>query len=160
MLLVMIPILVSDGMAQKKEELTIGRIERVILLPWGIEVPARIDTGATVSSLDAREMRVQGETVRFMLPEKFGGAKLELPILSWHSIRSPHGRQKRPVVEITLCVGPRRIRAKVNLTDRSMVRYPLILGRNLLREGFVVDVKRARILPPKCEMGVVPQAPN
>ncbi len=153
-------LLVANGKAEGKEALTLGRIEKVILLPWAIELPARIDTGATVSSLDARAMRVHGERVEFTLPEKYGASKLELPILGWHHVRSPHGKQKRPVVEMELCIGPKRIRAKVNLTDRSMVKYPLILGRNILREGFVVDVKRSRILPPKCEVKVPPPASN
>ena len=55
-----------------------------------------------------------------------------------------------PVVELELCIGSKRIRSKVNLTDRSMVKYPLILGRNFLRGNFIVDVKRQRTAPPSC----------
>jgi hypothetical protein len=143
-----------------KKELTLGRIENVILLPWAIKLPARIDTGATVSSLDARELHVNGEVAEFKLPGKYGGPKLQFPILDWHHIRSPSGIQRRPVIEIELCIGSKRIRLRVNLTDRSMVKYPLILGRNVLKEGFVVDVKRSRILPPNCTQTISIQTPN
>jgi hypothetical protein len=51
---------------------------------------------------------------------------------------------------VGLCIGSRKIRTRVNLTDRSMVKYPLILGRNILREGFVVDVKRSKIIRTAC----------
>ncbi len=142
--------LAGPGAIQAKKEITIGRIENVILLPWGIKLPARIDTGATTSSLDARELHVEGNMVEFRLPEKYGSSRLNLPILDWHHVRSPSSRQRRPVVEVELCIGPRKIRTRVNLTDRSMVKYPLILGRKILKEGFVVDVKRSKIVPPTC----------
>jgi len=53
-------------------------------------------------------------------------------------------------VELEICLGSRRIRTLVNLADRSMVKYPLILGRNFLKEKFVVDVKRRRTAKPNC----------
>ena len=142
--------LAASGKTQAKKEITIGRIENVILLPWGIKLPARIDTGATISSLDARELHVEGDTVEFNLPGKYYGSKLKFPIVDWHHVRSPGSKQRRPVVELELCIGSQKIRTRVNLTDRSMVKYPLILGRNILREGFVVDVKRSKIVRPAC----------
>jgi hypothetical protein len=142
--------LACTGNAQTKETVTIGRIENVILLPWGVKLPARVDTGATVSSLDARELHVDGDVAEFKLPAKYGSSKLRLPIVDWHDIRSPSSKQRRPVVEVEFCIGSRKIRTRVNLTDRSMVKYPLILGRNILREGFVVDVKRSKIVRPTC----------
>jgi hypothetical protein len=147
--LVMISLLVP-GTAGAEEKITIGAIEDVVLLPWGARLPARIDTGAAKSSLDARELRVQDDMVEFKLPQKYGGLQLRLPIIEWRHVRSPDARERRPVVELEICLGSKRIRTKVNLTDRSMVKYPLILGRNFLRENFVVDVKRRKTAPPSC----------
>jgi hypothetical protein len=75
---------------------------------------------------------------------------LRLPIIEWRHVRTPEGRERRPIVELEICFGSRRIRTLVNLTDRSMVKYPLILGRNFLRENFIVDVKRRRTARPDC----------
>ncbi len=75
---------------------------------------------------------------------------IRLPITGWRHIRTPEGLERRPVVEVEICLGSKRFRTLVNLTDRSMVKYPLILGRNSLGENFLVDVKRRRILPPSC----------
>ena len=147
--LVMISLLVP-GTAGAEEKIIIGTIEDVVLLPWGARLPARIDTGAAKSSLDARDLRVQDDMVEFKLPQKYGGLQLRLPIIEWRHVRSPDARERRPVVELEICLGSRRIRTKVNLTDRSMVKYPLILGRNFLRENFVVDVKRRKTVPPSC----------
>jgi hypothetical protein len=138
------------GTANAEEKITLGAVEDVILLPWGVRLPARIDTGAAKSSLDARELVIQEGMAEFKLPQEFGGVQLRLPIIEWKHIRSPDGRQQRPVVELELCIGSKRIRSKVNLTDRSMVKYPLILGRNFLRKNFVVDVKRRMTAPPRC----------
>jgi hypothetical protein len=49
-------LLPSQDTAFAEDKITIGGIEEVILLPWGITVKARIDTGATLSSLDVCEI--------------------------------------------------------------------------------------------------------
>ena len=138
------------GTVSAEEKITVGAVEDVILLPWGVRLPARIDTGAAKSSLDARDLRVQDDMVEFKLPRKYGGLQLRLPIIEWKHVRSPDARQKRPVVELEFCMGSKRIRTKVNLADRSQVKYPLILGRNFLRGDYVVDVKRRKTAPPNC----------
>jgi len=138
------------GSVNAGEKIPIGTVEDVILLPWGIRMPARIDTGAARSSLDARELMIKDDIAEFKLPKKYGGRKLQLPIIGWVQTRSAEAREQRPVVEITFCVGPKRIRAEVNLNDRSMVRYPLIIGRDVLKENFVVDCLQSRCLPPTC----------
>jgi len=142
--------LLALGTAGAEEKAIIGTVEDVILLPWGVRLPARVDTGAAKSSLDAREMRVQDDMVEFKLPEKYGGLQLRLPIVEWRHIRTPEGPERRPIVELEICLGSQRIRTLVNLTDRSMVKYPLILGRNFLKENFIVDVKRRRTAQPNC----------
>ncbi len=133
-----------------EEKVTIGGVEDVILLPWRVKLPARIDTGAAKSSLDARELKVHEDRVEFKLPRKHGGLQLRLPIVEWRHVRTPEGLERRPVVELEICLGSKRFRTLVNLTDRSMVKYPLILGRNFLKDNFVVDVKRRRTAKPDC----------
>jgi hypothetical protein len=143
--------LLGPGIALAEGKITIGTVEDVILLPWGVKLSARIDTGAAKSSLDARELKIENNMVAFKLPEQLGGLQLRLPIIEWRHVRSPDGLQRRPVVEMEFCLGPKRIRNKVNLNDRSFVKYPLILGRNFLKDQFVVDVKRRKTMPPKCQ---------
>ncbi len=138
------------GMAYAEEKVTIGEVEDVVLLPWGVKVPARIDTGAATSSLDARELRVRDGVAEFKLPKNHGGLRLQLPVVEWQHIRGADFRERRPIVEITLCMGPRQIRTRVTLNDRSMTTYPLIIGRNVLKENFVVDCVQSRCLPPSC----------
>jgi len=138
------------GMVNAEGKVTIGTVEDVILLPWRVKLPARVDTGAAKSSLDARELKVHEDRVEFKLPRKYGNVHLRLPIIEWRHVRTPEGLERRPIVELEICLGSKRIRTLVNLADRSMVKYPLILGRNFLKEDFVVDVKQRRTAKPNC----------
>ena len=70
--------LCAPEMARAEEKVTIGTIEDVLLLPWEVKLPARIDTGAAKSSLDARELKVEEDRVEFKLPRKYGGLRLRL----------------------------------------------------------------------------------
>jgi hypothetical protein len=135
---------------EAEEKVPIGLVENVILLPWGVKLPARIDTGAATTSLDARGLKIKDNIAEFRLPKKYGGVQLRLPIIDWRTIRSAEAREKRPVVEIEFCLGPKHIRARANLNDRSQVKYPLIIGRNVLKENFVVDCMKLHCAPPTC----------
>jgi len=139
------------GMVNAEEKLAIGLVEDVILLPWGVRLPARIDTGAASSSLDARELKVEDNVADFRLPDPYGGLKLRLPVVGWKTIRTSESRERRPVVEMEICLGPKPLRIKLNLNDRSMVKYPLIIGRNALKKNFLVDCMKSNCLPPTCK---------
>lgn len=133
-----------------EERVGIGVVEDVILLPWKIRLPARIDTGAALSSLDARGMVIRENKVEFRLPKKYGGMNLILPIVDWQVARSSENREKRPVVELEVCLASKKLRARFNLNDRSRVKYPVLIGRNILKENFVIDCTKSNCAPPSC----------
>jgi hypothetical protein len=137
-------------MGWTKERMTLGEVEEVILLPWGLRLPARIDTGAATTSLDAQDLKMSGNVAEFRLPKKYGSLLLRVPVKEWREIRSADSREKRPIVELTFCIGPKKLRGQVTLNDRSTVRYPLVIGRNLLKDNFVVDCTQSNCLPPSC----------
>jgi hypothetical protein len=137
----------------EENKITVGFVEEIILVPWGVKLPARIDTGAAMSSLDARDMVIKGDTVEFKLPKKYGSKQLRLPIVAWKTVRSAEARDRRPVVMLDFCLGSKLIRTKVNLNDRSGVKYPFLVGRNALANDFVVDCTKERCAPPTCPEG-------
>ena len=143
-------LLVGTTGAYAGEKTIVGEVEDVILLPWGIKLPARIDTGASTSSLDARDLKVKDGFAEFNLSKKYGGLHLRLPVVDWLTIRSAEASEERPIVEVEFCIGPKRVRTRVNLNDRSTVRYPVLIGRNALKENFVVDCMQERCFPPSC----------
>lgn len=143
--------------AAASEKTTIGEVEDLILLPWGVTIGARIDTGAATSSLDVCEVNVKGKLVEFTLPDRCGGAKYTLPLRGWKQVKSASGLSRRPVVKIEICIAGQKIPTEVTLTDRSFLEYPFLLGRNTLREGkFIVDVDLAKTIPPACPDTVPP----
>jgi hypothetical protein len=148
--IVFISILWFGGVLKAEEKIAVGVVEEVVLLPWGVKLPARIDTGAATTSLDARDLVFKDDSVEFRLPDKYGGLKIALPVAAWRTVRSAGSRQRRPVVNMDICMGPKVLHARVNLNDRSRMKYPLILGRNILKEGFFVDCLCANILKPSC----------
>ena len=129
----------------------IGAEEYVSILPYGFMVPARIDTGAATTSLDARNMCVKDSTVTFTLPPGWGGATITASIVDWKYIRTSGSRQKRPVVEMELSIASKRLRVRVNLNDRSHMRYPMLIGRNVITGNFLVDTSRSFTTPPESE---------
>jgi len=130
--------------------ITIGAVEDVVLLPWGVRLPARIDTGATTSSLDARMIKVKRKKVEFKLAARYGGLKIRLPLVRWATVKTAQATTKRPVVMMELCIGSKRLRTEVNLNDRSTVDYPLLIGRNTIQHSFVVDCSTEYCTQPSC----------
>jgi hypothetical protein len=139
---------------EDKAKTVIGAVEEVVLFPWGVKVPARIDTGSDRSSLDVRDLTTKHKVAQFRLPGKYGNTLISLPIVRYVHVLSADSRERRPVVEIELCVGSKRMCAQVNLNNRSQVEYPLILGRDVLNKGFIVDCSQERLLSVKCLEGV------
>lgn len=146
-------VLTLSGDAMAVDKPVIGAIEHVIIEPYGVKVDARIDTGASTTSLDARNLTVSQDTVTFNLSPKFGGAEIRIPVAAWRHVRTAGSRERRPVVELELCIDGKRLRVWVNLTDRSDMRYPLLLGRNVITGNFIVDPSRSFITKPSEDCG-------
>jgi hypothetical protein len=143
-------LLTGGASVEAKDKLRIGTLEHVVLLPWGVQLPARIDTGAATSSLDARNLMIKGNTAEFNLPPQYGGRQISLPILKWKTVKSATATVRRPVVVVEMCIGDRRIRTQVNLIDRSSVKYSLLIGRNTLMRDFVVECNTTYCTKPSC----------
>ena len=150
---------ISDGVEvtnpspKKAEKIVIGEVEEVTLVPWGISLPARIDTGADMSALDARNVRVWKNVADFKLGKLYGGLHLQLPIVEWRQVKTSVGTDTRPVVEIGICLGPKFLRTHALLGDRSQMTYPFLVGRNVLKGRFIVDASNAKAVRTVCPPG-------
>lgn len=131
-------------------KITVGVVEDVILGPWGVSFPARIDTGADLSSLDARDIVVRNNVADFKLGKRYGGLQLQLPVVEWRHIQTAMGTEKRPVVEISICLGSKLFRTPATLKDRSEMIYPFLVGRSALSGNFLVDPSRSKAAQPTC----------
>ncbi|MBU1854672.1 MAG: RimK/LysX family protein, partial [Nanoarchaeota archaeon] len=84
---------------------------------------ARMDTGATNSSIDLQL-----------------ASKLMLgPVIESKVVRSTHGTRLRPVIETDIEISGHKIKEKFTLADRSHMKYPILVGQNILKKGFLID---------------------
>jgi hypothetical protein len=60
------------------------------------------------------------------------------------------GTEKRPVVEISVCLGSKLFRTPVTLKDRSEMVYPFLVGRSALKGNFIVDASLSKTAQPAC----------
>jgi predicted small lipoprotein YifL len=135
----------------------VGSVERVYLSPPGAELSARIDTGATTSSLDAQEIeffeRNGDPWVRFTVvnPEDESRIVLERKVV--RNVRIIQAvvdeAERRPVVELGVTVGKTTQTAQFTLSDRRHLEHPVLIGRNVLMDIMVVDVSQSFIAPPR-----------
>ncbi|WP_434458463.1 ATP-dependent zinc protease [Stutzerimonas urumqiensis] len=131
-----------------------GLTERVAIPEFGLELPAKLDTGAQTASLSARDierfMRNGKQWVRFDLAiDKTHQQAIERPVARLSKIKRRAGdydpeQEKtytaRPVIEVDMCLGGTRRSIEVNLTDRSAFQYPLLIGSDALTQfGALVD---------------------
>ena len=140
-------------MEEKSNSLKIiGRTEQVDIPEWELyELSAKIDTGAYTSSLHChhiRSFKKNGKPfVRFKLLDPshdiYDDKLFELPVYKTKKVKSSNGQiEERFIVKATIVLAGQTLKAQLSLTDRSEMRYPLLIGRKLLRGRFLVDVQR------------------
>lgn len=109
----------------KKCNTVLGIAEEVTIITKDkkYKTTARIDTGATRSSIDeglANELKMG-------------------PIIETTFVKSAHGSKVRPVIKAKIEIAGQEINAKFTLTDRRHMKYSMLIGRNILKNGFIID---------------------
>ena len=119
-------------MEQHKEvngKIIVGLTEQVKLISsngQSIEVPAKIDTGATKSSIDIKL-----------------ASKLKLgPVIKSKMIKSAHGNKLRPIIEAEIILAGKKIKSEFTLADRTQMKFDVLIGVNTLKNDYLVDPSR------------------
>jgi hypothetical protein len=136
--------------------LTVGWKEYVDFPDWGIRrVKVKIDTGARTSALDVLSYEVRDTEsglvadLRLALSRKHPErvTSVSVPVLKTVLVSSSTGvRQERPLIETAIRLGPISKRIRVTVTNRSRMRFRMILGRKALEGDFLVDVSKKYLL--------------
>lgn len=119
----------------------IGWRETISLPEIGMnQFAAKIDTGALTTALHATnimKIRVEGRSWVQFVPDHGvlqSAERCMLPILHTRAITNTSGvPEDRFIVATTLKIGSNTARVEVSLTDRSDMKYPIIIGRSALR---------------------------
>lgn len=105
----------------------IGLTEEVRLIgERSKRIIARIDTGATRSSIDIGLANELG----------FG------PLIRTVNVKSATGSSIRGIVKAKIIIAGRKIRASFTLADRRHMKYRVLVGQNILKKGFLIDTTR------------------
>ena len=106
-------------------KIVVGLVEKVKI--WNHTgkktVIAKIDTGATKSSIDtnlAAELRLG-------------------PVIKSKLVKSAHGSKLRPIIESTIELAGKKLKSEFTLADRAHMKYRILIGQNILKDGFLID---------------------
>ncbi len=127
-------------------------------------IAAKLDTGADISSLHVSDItwirREDGEWVTFSITGSDNRkVRLERKVERVARVKKAAGGvQERPTVLLGVCVGTTYRVTEVNLTDRTGLSLPLLVGRNFLADRFAVDSSRTNTLEPTCRTNVASSA--
>lgn len=134
----------SSTMPQK---VTIGRDTPVTFADLAMAIPAKVDTGADTSAIWASDISVDKEgKLHFKLFDQgspyYTGNEIVMDDYSVAKVKSASGHTvvKYKVI-IPVSIHGREYEVCFGLSNRSKLKYPILIGRESLSGNFIVDVE-------------------
>lgn len=139
----------NDTVTKPRERVIMGWLEPLMLLPSGVTLKAKLDSGAKTSSIHAKNInrfKKDGEDwVSFDIPvqedkKDLIALHIERPLVRDVVIkRHLTNAHERPVVTLPFCMNGEDHEAQFNLIDRSRFNYPVLLGRLFIKKVALID---------------------
>jgi len=129
----------------------LGRYDRVDLPELGLyNIHAKIDTGAYTCSLHCHKAEVVNGKLEFILLDEehpeFTGMKFVFDTFENRDIKNSFGEvEKRFVIVTTIKIFDEEITAEFSLSNRGLLKFPILIGRKILRDRFLIDVKKKNL---------------
>jgi hypothetical protein len=133
--------------------IVIGRKDRVDFPPLRLyNIDAKIDTGAYTSAIHCHNIKIidndREQKVIFSLLDpshpSYNNKKFTLPIYRRRRIKNSFGQvEERYIIKTKILLFDELFDIELSLTDRSKMEYPVLLGRKVLRNRFLVNVMQA-----------------
>lgn len=135
-----------------KNKVTVGATAKVNLPDLEVfNLPARVDSGAASCAVSASFIDIyedeQGPKLAVILfdPDNqfYTGEKLIFDNFILRNVRNSFGsKQERPMIETEIVVNKISHTVLIGFSNRSKLTYDMLIGRNLLELGFIVDVTK------------------
>lgn len=145
----------TDPAGTNPQPTVVGWRERVALPELGVaHLRVKVDTGARTSALHAEDIEpvvVDGlDWVVFTVPlDDDTTVSARAPVIDHREVRSSSGEaQLRPVVSTVLVMAGQRMPIELTLTGRDEMGFRMLVGRQALRQRFVVDPGRSWVGGP------------
>ena len=129
----------------------LGRVDRVDLPDLGLyNIHAKIDTGAYTSSLHCQKAEIVNGQLEFILLDEehpeFTGMKFTFQKFEERLIKNSFGEvEKRFVIITPLTIYNEVIQTEFSLSNRGSLKFPILIGRKILRDRFLIDVKKKNL---------------
>lgn len=123
----------------------IGRREFVDFPELGLNgMDAKIDTGAYTSSLHCESIDLvneNGSPVLYFTLEQDQRAPHRFETFRVKKIKNSFGEmEERVVIKTLVKIGRKKVLTSISLTNRDSMRYPVLIGRRILKGRFLIDV--------------------
>lgn len=141
-------------MTEIKPKQLLGKREYVDFPDLGLfGINAKIDTGAYTTALHCHAVHLRtegGKKLLCFIPlgTADGGSEQEFCFseFSRKVIRNSFGdTEERYMIRTRIRIGRRVINSLISLSDRGGMRYPVLIGRKLLKKRFIVDVAQEHL---------------
>jgi len=121
----------------------IGNYENIDLQEFSIfQIPAKVDTGARISSLHCSYIEKQnGDIVAFkpIKSDKIFYKKIHRVV----SIKSSNGQsESRYTIITTVYFNKKPYEIEFSLSNRNLMQYKILLGTNFIENRFLIDVSK------------------
>lgn len=129
----------------------IGRSDRVDFPELGLEnIEAKIDSGAFTSVIHCDELKAHyrnGEhLVTFVVFNQDVPCKREAKVFASRQVRNSFGETEyRYTIKTPVELFGKSYLIELALTNRSRMKYPVLLGRKLIGDRFVIDVSKTNL---------------
>lgn len=140
-------------------KIIIGRLEKIDLPELSIfNLDAKIDTGAYTSSLHCHKITIEKINdalwVLFYVLDpdhpEFDEKQYQYPVHKIKKVKSSNGMtEERVIIKVkTIFFGKKGV-IQLSLTNRSEMKYPVLIGRRFLTDKYIVDVSQSYLYKPK-----------
>jgi hypothetical protein len=129
----------------------LGRYDRVDLPDLGLyNLHAKVDTGAYTSSLHCARAEVVNGRLEFVLLDEehpeFTGMKFVVNEYDQRDIKNSFGEvERRFLIKTHVVIFGEKIETEFSLSNRGSLKFPILLGRKILRGRFIIDVKQKNL---------------
>lgn len=105
-------------------------------------IEAKIDTGAYTSAIHCKHIKqISREGKEILELQLLDDTIHYAELFTKKLIKNSFGeKEERYVIKTLICIGKKKILTTISLSDRENMRYPVLIGRRLLKGKFVVDV--------------------
>lgn len=127
---------------------TIGRTDKVDFPEWGLtDIEAKIDSGAFTSAIHCEKIEAfytNGDHhVRFTLYDDEKAFHQECKVFASKQVKNSFGQvEYRYSIKTIICLFEKNYTIELALTNRSSMKFPVLLGRKMLHNRFIIDVTK------------------